>query len=426
MSMFEIHGGKPLHGRVTPAGNKNAVLPMIAAALLTDEEVILENVPTIGDVRTMLALAEAVGAEIDWNPAAHHLRIHARELHNPVLPDKLCADIRASILFAAPLLHRVWRAEMAPPGGDVIGRRRLDAHFQGLQALGAAIEVNGSYLFRAPQRLIGADIFLPETSVTATEQLVMAAVLATGQTVLRNAASEPHVQDLCHLLVKMGAVIEGIGSNTLSITGVQKLGGAFHRVLADHTEVGSFLAMAAATGGSVTVTDTDPAHYVMVARAFARLGIQLRFHNGEVHLDGDQSREVVPEFGGGIPVLDDGPWPHFPSDLMSVMIVLATQVRGPALFFEKMYESRMYFVDRLIAMGANAVICDPHRVVVSGPARLHAMDINSPDIRAGTALVAAALCARGTSIIRNVHLIDRGYEAIETKLAALGAEIVRK
>ncbi|MFA5206925.1 MAG: UDP-N-acetylglucosamine 1-carboxyvinyltransferase [Lentisphaeria bacterium] len=426
MNLFEINGGKPLRGRVTPAGNKNAALPMIAAALLTDEEVILENVPNIGDVRTMLALAEAVGAEVSWDPAAHHLRLRAANLHNPVLPDKLCADIRASILFAAPLLHRLWRAEMAPPGGDVIGRRRLDAHFQGLQALGASIDANAGYHFRAPQRLMGADIFLPEASVTATEQLVMAAVLANGRTVLRNAASEPHVQDLCLLLVKMGAVIEGIGSNTLTIDGVEKLGGAFHRILADHTEVGSFLAMAAATGGEITVTDADPAHYIMVSRAFARLGIQLRFHNGEVHLDAEQPREVVPEFGGGIPVLDDGPWPHFPSDLMSVMIVLATQVRGPALFFEKMYESRMYFVDRLIAMGANAVICDPHRVVVSGPARLHAMDISSPDIRAGTALVAAALCARGTSTIRNVHLIDRGYEGIEAKLAALGADITRK
>jgi len=426
MNLFEINGGKPLHGRVTPAGNKNAALPMIAAALLTDEEVILENVPNIGDVRTMLALAEAVGAEVNWDPAAHHLRLRAANLRNPVLPDKLCADIRASILFAAPLLHRLWRAEMAPPGGDVIGRRRLDAHFQGLQALGASIDANAGYHFRAPQRLMGADIFLPEASVTATEQLAMAAVLASGRTVLRNAASEPHVQDLCLLLVKMGAVIEGIGSNTLTIDGVEKLGGAFHRILADHTEVGSFLAMAAATGGEITVTDADPAHYIMVSRAFARLGIQLRFHNGEVHLDAEQPREVVPEFGGGIPVLDDGPWPHFPSDLMSVMIVLATQVRGPALFFEKMYESRMYFVDRLIAMGANAVICDPHRVVVSGPARLHAMDISSPDIRAGTALVAAALCARGTSTIRNVHLIDRGYEGIEAKLAALGADITRK
>ncbi len=422
---FIIRGGKPLRGRVTPAGNKNAALPMIAAALLTDEEVIFENTPDIGDVRNMAALAGEIGADVAWDHGNSELRIRAANLKGPELPPKLCAEIRASILFAAPLLARLGKAEMAPPGGDVIGRRRLDSHFCGLQALGAEIDSNGVYRFAAPQGLTAADIFMPEAGVTATEQLVMAAVLAKGRTVLRNAASEPHVSDLCVLLKKMGAKIYGIGSNVLTIDGVEKLGGARHRIVADHTEVGSFLALAAATGGEVTVADAVPEHYAMTARAFHRLGINLEFGDNEVTVRADQPRRVTPDWGGGIPVIDDGPWPHFPSDQMSVMLVLATQVSGTVLFFEKMYESRMYFVDRLIAMGANAVICDPHRVVINGPAQLHGIELSSPDIRAGMALVAAALCAKDRSIIRNVHQIDRGYERIEQKLAALGADIER-
>jgi UDP-N-acetylglucosamine 1-carboxyvinyltransferase len=426
MNTLEIRGGTPLRGRVRPAGNKNAVLPMIAAALLTDEEVVLENTPDIGDVRSMLRIAGELGTEVDWRPAEHELRIRARSLRGPELSRELCAEVRASILFAAPVLHRLGQADMGPPGGDVIGRRRLDAHFCGLEALGARIEEDAVYHFRAPDGFHGAGFFLPEASVTATEQLLMAAAVARGRTVLSNAASEPHVQDLCLLLRDMGAQIEGIGSNILTIDGVPRLHGAHHRVLADHTEVGSFLAMAAATGGEIEVEDAPPEHYGMVARAFARLGIRLEFANGVVRLPADQTREVTTDWGTGLPVLDDGPWPHFPSDLMSVMIVLATQTRGTVLFFEKMYESRMYFVDRLIAMGAHAVICDPHRVVVTGPAPLHAIELSSPDIRAGMALVAGALCARGTSTIRNVQLIDRGYERLEEKLCALGADVTRR
>ena len=422
---FIICGGKPLCGRITPAGNKNAALPMIAAALLTDEEVIFENTPDIGDVRNMAALAGEIGADVSWDHGNSELRIRAANLKGPELPPKLCAEIRASILFAAPLLARLGKAEMAPPGGDVIGRRRLDSHFCGLQSLGADIDSNGVYRFAAPQGLTAADIFMPEAGVTATEQLVMAAVLAKGRTVLRNAASEPHVSDLCVLLKKMGAKIYGIGSNVLTIDGVEKLGGARHRIVADHTEVGSFLALAAATGGEITVADAVPEHYAMTARAFHRLGINLEFADNEVTVRAAQPRCVTPDWGGGIPVIDDGPWPHFPSDQMSVMLVLATQIRGTVLFFEKMYESRMYFVGRLIAMGANAVICDPHRVVINGPAQLHGIELSSPDIRAGMALVAAALCAKDRSIIRNVHQIDRGYERIEQKLAALGADIER-
>ncbi len=422
---LEINGGKPLCGRIVPSGNKNAVLPMIAAALLAEDTVELENVPDIGDVRSMLELASALGADVTWDRPTRIIRVQARNLTEPVLPSNLCTELRASILFAAPLLHRLRRADMAPPGGDVIGRRRLDSHFCGLEALGASITEDHVYHMRASRGLRGAEIFLPETSVTATEQLVMAATLAQGRTVLRNAASEPHVQDLCLLLRDMGASIAGIGSNVLTIDGVQTLHGARHRVSPDHTEVGSFLAMGAATGGEVTVADSEPAPYAMVERAFARLGIRLEFQGGEVIVRRAQSRQVTADWGTGLPVIDDGPWPQFPSDLMSVMIVLATQVSGMVLFFEKMYESRMYFVDRLIAMGANAVICDPHRVVINGPSRLHAIELNSPDIRAGMALLAAALCAPGRSLIRNVHLIDRGYEGIETKLAALGAEIAR-
>ncbi len=424
--VLEITGGRPLSGRVTPSGNKNAALPMLAAALLTESEVVLENVPDIGDVRTLLLLLGEIGADVAWDKPARTLRIHAAALKSHCLPSALCAEIRASILLAAPLLHRFGRAVMSPPGGDVIGRRRLDSHFCGLEALGAEITENHVYDFAAPRGLHGADIFLPEASVTATEQLLMAACVAKGRTILRNAASEPHVADLCELLRKMGARIDGVGSNMLIIDGVDRLGGARHRIVADHTEVGSFLAMAAATGGGITVTGADPAHYTMTARAFRRLGIRLDFKGDEVSVAADQERRVTADWGAGLPVIDDGPWPHFPSDLMSVMIVLATQVSGTVLFFEKMYESRMYFVDRLIAMGANAVICDPHRVVVSGPARLHAIELNSPDIRAGMALVAAALCAQGTSTIRNIQLVDRGYEALETKLATLGAQITRR
>lgn len=426
MNSLEIRGGTPLSGCLTPAGNKNAVLPMIAAALLTDEEVVLENAPDIGDVRTLLRLAAALGVDVAWDPVLHELRLRARDLAGAELPRHLCAEVRASILFAAPVVHRLGRAEMPPPGGDVIGRRRLDAHFCGLQALGTEIEEGACYRFHAPRGFQGASIFLPETSVTATEQLLMAAAVARGRTVLSNAASEPHVQDLCLLLRRMGAEIEGVGSNILTIDGVSRLHGARHRVMADHTEVGSFLAMAAATGGELFVADADPTHYAMVERAFARLGIRLQFENGGVRVAREQPREVTTDWGTGLPVIDDGPWPHFPSDLMSVMIVLGTQVRGTVLFFEKMYESRMYFVDRLIAMGANAVICDPHRVVVNGPAPLHAIELSSPDIRAGMALISAALCARGTSVIRNVHLVDRGYERLEEKLRSLGADVVRR
>jgi len=425
MNSLEIHGGIPLGGTLQAAGNKNAVLPMIAAALLTDEPVVLENVPDIGDVRTMVAMAEGLGAEIAWSKDARELCIRAADLDPDGMPMELCSAIRASILFVAPLLARCARARIAPPGGDVIGRRRLDAHFYGLRRMGTCIDPAEVFTFETAGRLTGCDLFLPEASVTGTEQVLMAAVLAGGETVIRNAACEPHVCDLARMLVSMGAQIDGVGSNLMRVTGVPALGGARRRVASDHTEVGSFLALAAATGGSVTVTGIDPEHYRMTVPAFERLGIGVQIDGDRIGVSAEQTREIRPDPWGGIPVIDDGPWPQFPSDLMSVMLLLATQVKGTALFFEKMYESRMYFVDRIIAMGANAVICDPHRVVVCGPSKLHGIELTSPDIRAGIALIGAALCASGRSTISNVHLVDRGYENIDGRLAALGARIAR-
>jgi UDP-N-acetylglucosamine 1-carboxyvinyltransferase len=426
MQLLKIKGGRPLCGTVRAAGNKNAVLPMIAAALLTEKKVVLENVPDIGDVRSMLDIAGSLGTEIRWDKDSRILELQAANLCSAEPPRTLCSDIRAGILFAAPLVYRRGLAKMPPPGGDVIGRRRLDTHFIGLAEMGLHVNaVNGDFEFRATSGLRGADIFLPEASVTATEHLLLAAVVAEGETIIRNCACEPHVQDLCRLLQSMGAAIDGIGSNTLTIQGVPTLNGARHTVSSDYTEAGSFLALAAATGGEITVAGVTPEDYRMTRHVFRRLGIELTFGTDTVSVGAGQSRRILPAAGGGIPVIDDGPWPHFPSDLMSVSIVLATQLEGAVLFFEKMYESRMYFVDRLSAMGAHTVICDPHRVVVNAPARLHGIELSSPDIRAGIALLGAALCANGSITIRGVHLIDRGYEKIEDKLRALGADVER-
>jgi UDP-N-acetylglucosamine 1-carboxyvinyltransferase len=425
VTALRIEGGRALHGSLQAAGNKNAALPLMAAALLTDEPVVLENVPDIGDVRAMLDLVRAAGAEVDWSPEAGVLRLHAREVTSQELPDRLYASLRAGILLAAPLLARRGAAVMVPPGGDVIGRRRLDTHVEGLRALGAEVEAGAKLRFSAPGRLRGADIFQAEASVTGTEQVLMAAAGASGRTVIRNAACEPHVQDLARLLNAMGTQVEGIGSNALSVTGVDHLHGARYRLGSDFVEAASFLALGAATRGDVTVTGIEPAEYAMIARVFRRLGVALEFGQDSVRAGPDQTLDVLPEWGGGIPVIDDGIWPQFPSDLMSVMIVLATQVRGTVLFFEKLYESRMYFVDRLAAMGANAVVCDPHRAVIAGPSSLHGIVLQSPDIRAGIALVGAALCARGQSLVRNAESIDRGYGRIEAKLAGLGAAVER-
>lgn len=426
-NVLEIEGGVPLRGTLRAAGNKNAVLPMIAAALLTDEAVTLENVPRIGDVATMAELAASVGVDVDWQPAQRRLTLHAHQVDPKWLSSELCARIRASILLAGPLLARTGYACIAPPGGDVIGRRRLESHFAGLRQLGAHIDIGETLTFRADERLGGAEVFLPEASVTATEQILTAAALADGTTTIRNAACEPHVCDVARMLCDMGADIDGIGSNVLTIRGGERLHGGTFRVASDHTEVGSFLALAAATGGELSVTDIDPDHYrhSLILRTFDRLGTPLTLEGDTIRLSASRTGRIGLDPSGGLPTVDDGPWPKFPSDLMSVMLLLATQVEGTALFFEKMYESRMYFMDRVIAMGARAVVCDPHRVVVCGPSRLHGIEIASPDIRAGIALIGGALCARGTSTIRNVHLVDRGYETIDERLRALGARVKR-
>ncbi len=423
MARLIIHGGKPLQGVFQPAGNKNAALPMLAACLLTDEPVVLRNVPLIDDVRVMLEILASLGVAVARR--GHALTLCAAGLRQCSLDRELCGRVRSSLLFAGPLLARQGCVTLYPPGGDIIGRRRLDTHFLGLRALGARIAMSSAYTFRA-RRLRGAEILLDEASVTATENILMAAVLARGRTVIMNAACEPHVQDLGRLLLAMGARISGLGSNRLAVDGVDALHGARHAVGCDHIEVGSFLAAAAVTGGALSVTGVDPAAVRPLLRAFRTLGMPLALRGDRLELHPARRRQVAADAGGAVPKIEDGPWPAFPSDLMSVAIVAATQTHGTCMFFEKMFESRLYFIDRLIDMGARIVQCDPHRAVVIGPARLHAVPLASPDIRAGMAMLIAALAARGATIISNAQVIDRGYENIAARLRALGAEIVRR
>ena len=424
MSRFIIHGQRKLAGEYRPAGNKNAVLPMLAACLLTDEAVTLRNAPDIRDVEVMLALLEGLGVRVARE--RDRVTLQAGSIRRRRLDPELCRRVRASILLAAPLAARHGSCVLPPPGGDIIGRRRLDTHFNGLRALGMAVEGGTHYTLRRRQ-LRGADFLLDEASVTATENLLMAATLAEGETTLFNAACEPHVTDLGALLVRMGARIEGLGSNCLRIEGVKALHGAEHTVGPDLIEVGSFLAAAAATRGDLRVADPGSLRDLQVIlRVFARLGVEVEAVPGELRLPARQKRRIQRDLGRAIPKIEDGPWPQFPSDLMSVAIVLATQARGTVLFFEKMFESRMYFVDRLIEMGADIIPCDPHRVVVSGPCRLHGTRLATPDIRAGMSLLIAALCAKGRSVIDQAEVIDRGYERIDERLRALGADIVRE
>lgn len=424
MSIFEIEGGVPLRGTVRASGNKNAILPMIAACILTDQEVVLENVPDIIDVRHMLEVITDLGGTVERS--GERVSIHVAHLNKSEIGRELCNKVRTSILCVAPLLHRTGKAKLFPPGGDVIGRRRLDTHFYGLQKLGASVALGDSYDFSLPHPLTGAELFFDEPSVTGTEHILMAAVVSAGHTLIRNAASEPHVQDLAHMLNAMGARITGIGTNQLSIDGVPSLTGTTHRVCHDHIEAASYLALAAATGGEIRVEGTDLHAYWMCHRVFATLGVKIELYKDHIFLSGNQEMRVTPDYDGSMPVIDDGPWPQFASDQMSCMITLATQVEGNVLFFEKMFESRLYFVDRLIAMGARAVVCDPHRVVISGRAKLRATTLSSPDIRAGMALLGAALCATGKSTVQNANMIERGYERIEEKLLGLGARITRR
>ena len=423
MSRFIINGRRKIEGVFQPSGNKNAVLPMLAACLLTDQPVVLHNVPVIQDVQTMLAILADLGVSVDLR--GNNVALRADAVRRKKLDRELCARVRSSILFAGPMCARHGGAVIYPPGGDVIGRRRLDSHFLGLRALGAEISGGDHFVFKA-KKMRGAMILLDEASVTATENVVMAAALAGGQTSIFNAACEPHVQDLCVLLNKMGAKISGAGTNMLAIEGAETLHGAEHTVCPDHIEIGSFLAASAVTGGELAIQGVDRDLFGPVFRPFHVLGADLRFEGSAVRLVPRKTMRLRFEHGHAVPKIEDGPWPGFPSDLMSIAIVLGTQAAGTALFFEKMFESRMYFVDRLIDMGAKIVQCDPHRVVVIGPARLHATPLSSPDIRAGMAMLIAALCAKGTSVIHNAEVIDRGYERIEERLRALGADIVRE
>jgi len=423
MARFVVEGGHRLGGTVRPAGNKNAALPAIAAALLTEDEVILENVPRIRDVETLLELLRSLGVRADWrNP--NEVGISAPGSVSARPDPELAERIRASILLAGPLLARLGSVNLGPPGGDVIGRRRLDTHFIALEALGG-VRTKGAGFAMETSGLKGSDIFLDEPSVTGTENALMAAVLARGRTVLRNAAAEPHVQDLCGLLNGMGARIRGAGTHILEIEGVESLHGARFRLSADHIETGSFLGLAAVTGSEITIEDAPVEHLDSTLLGFARLGVHCTVQGKSLVVHGDGPREIRQDAFGHVPKIDDGPWPAFPADLTSIALVTATQCRGTILIHEKMFESRMYFTDKLVGMGAQIILCDPHRAVVVGPARLRGGILESPDIRAGMAMLIAALGAEGVSEIKNIGQIERGYQDIDTRLRALGAHVTR-
>jgi UDP-N-acetylglucosamine 1-carboxyvinyltransferase len=420
---FVIEGGQALNGRISVAGNKNGALPILASCLLTDEPVTLTNVPRIRDVGTMIALLAHLGVDVDWT-GENEIRLQASDLTGHELDGELGSQIRASFLLVGPLLARFGRAVAPPPGGDVIGRRRLDPHIHALKSLGAEIDIGARYDLRT-SGLRGKHIFLDEASVMATENTVMAAALTPGETVIGNAACEPHIQDLCRFLVSLGAEIEGIESNVLTIRGVEKLSGGEWRIAPEHIEVGSFIGLAAVTGGDVTIDDTKPDDLAGILPAFERLGVHVEIGGTSVRVPPDQELAILDDLGGQIPKIEDGPWPAFPADLTSIAVIVATQARGTVLIFEKMFESRLFFVDKLVSMGARIILCDPHRAVVTGPAHLYGQQMSSPDIRAGMAMLLAALCAEGTSTIGNIGEIDRGYERIDERLRSLGARIER-
>jgi UDP-N-acetylglucosamine 1-carboxyvinyltransferase len=419
---FRVTGGRALSGTIRPAGNKNAALPILAATLLADGPCRIDNVPRIRDVETLLALLQHVGASVQWH-GTNTVEVDTSRAEPKALDPALSKEIRASILLAGPMLARFGRVTLPPPGGDVIGRRRVDTHFLALERLGADVSVGDAYKLEG--KLKGADIFLDEPSVTGTENALMAAVRAQGTTVLRNAASEPHVQDLARFLVAMGAKIDGIGTNTLTIDG-GPLTAAPHTIGPDHIEIGSFIGLAAVTGGAVTIEGVRPDDLRSTLMGFERLGVRPRIDGTNLVIDAGQERRIRPDLGGHVPKLEDGPWPAFPADLMSIAIVVATQCEGLLLVFEKLFESRLFFVDKLIGMGARIVLCDPHRAVIAGPSALRGQVVESPDIRAGMAMLLAALAAQGDSVIQNIGQIERGYEQIDDRLRALGAQIERR
>jgi UDP-N-acetylglucosamine 1-carboxyvinyltransferase len=425
MEKFIIEGGTPLSGSVVPAGNKNAALPALAASVLTEQEVVLRNVPRIRDVEAMIELLVRLGVKVEWRDE-NVVALRADEVTSTAV-DRECAErIRASFLLAGPLLARFGRADMPPPGGDVIGRRRLDPHFDAFRALGAEVVVErSSFQLSAADGLHACDFFMDEPSVMATENALMAAALAPGSTVIHNAAAEPHVQDLARLLMQMGARIEGIGSNLMIVHGQEELGGADYTIGPDYIEVGSFIALAACTGGELRIRDVVADDLRMTRLCFARLGCEIELDGNDVIVPPDQQLCIKSDEGDAVSKIEDGPWPAFPADLTSIALAMATQADGLVLIHEKMFENRLFFVDKLVSMGARVIVCDPHRAVVSGPSRLHGERVESPDIRAGMAMLIAALCAEGRSEIGNIRQIDRGYERIDERLRALGARIER-
>jgi UDP-N-acetylglucosamine 1-carboxyvinyltransferase len=424
LEKFVIEGGTPLTGEITAAGNKNAALPILAACLLTEEDVVLGNVPQIRDIEAQVGLLEGLGVEVEWL-GRNDLRLRAASLAEGALDEGLAARIRASFLLAGPLLARLGQVTMPPPGGDTIGRRRLDPHLDAFKDLGASIGGTRMIEISAADGLKPCAIFMDEPSVMGTENALMAAALTPGPTTIGNAACEPHVQDLARLLTKMGAQVDGIGSNVMTVHGRDKLGGAEHRICPDHIEVASFMALAAATGGELRIRDTEPDDMVMIRRQFRRLGLQTMVQDRDLLVPPEQRLAIRDDLGDAIAKIDDGPWPAFPADLTSIALALATQADGTILIFEKMFENRLFFTDKLVAMGARITLCDPHRAIVSGPSRLHGERLESPDIRAGMAMLIAALAAEGTSEVGNIVQIDRGYERIDERLRALGARIER-
>ncbi len=425
MEKFVIQGGMPLSGELTVAGNKNAALPILAACLLTEEELLLHRVPRIRDTEAQIALLERLGVEASW-VADNSVRLCAAGVTEVEVDQELSSRIRASFLLAGPLLARFGEARMPPPGGDFIGRRRLDAHLDAFKDLGARVDGDRWIELTAPPGgLCACAIFMDEPSVMGTENALMAAALTPGPTTIANAASEPHVQDLARLLSRMGATVDGVGSNVMTVHGRDRLGGAEHTISPDHIEVGSFMALAAATGGELRIRDAGPGDLVMVRRQFRRLGLESSVEGEDVVVAPGQALRIQADLGDAIPKIEDGPWPAFPADLTSIALALATQAEGEILIFEKMFENRLFFVDKLVAMGARITLCDPHRAIVSGPSRLHGERVESPDIRAGMAMLIAALAADGTSEIGNIRQIDRGYEQIDERLRGLGAQIER-
>jgi UDP-N-acetylglucosamine 1-carboxyvinyltransferase len=424
MEKFVIEGGTQLSGTMVPAGNKNGALPILAASILTDGEVLVRNVPRIRDVEAMIEILVSIGVSASWR-GPNEIALCASGVEEAEIDAELAESIRASFLLAGPLLARLGRAVMPPPGGDVIGRRRLDPHLDAFRAMGVLTDCSHEISLTAPRGLRPSDVFMDEPSVMATENALMAAALTPGTTVIGNAASEPHVQDLARMLVKMGADIQGIGSNLITVNGAERLRGCEHHIAPDHIEIGSFMALAGVTGGELRIKDTVPADLRMIRLVFERVGLRSELHGNDVVVPGGQELVVQADVGEYKSKIQDGPWPAFPADLTSIAVALATQAKGSILVHEWMFENRLIFTDKLILMGADIVMCDPHRAIITGPRKLRGARVESPDIRAGMAMLLAALCAEGRSEIGNIRQIDRGYERIDERLRELGAHIER-